>query len=288
MKVLRHAINQGVGGAVLTGIEAAISDDQDIFVKIDGDGQMPPELIPQFVDPIIKGQADFTKGNRFWRIEDVVAMPRKRLVGNAVLSFFAKFSTGYWNLFDPTNGYVAADLRLMKQMPLRKLHRRYFFETDLLFRASLFQAKVVDIPMVAIYADEVSNLKIHKEISRFAWGHTKNFFKRVGYNYFLRDFNVASMELVLGIILCFFGTVFGLWKWGSETPATAGTVMVAALPLFTGILLLLNFLNFDMQRVPREAVSPKLPGSENDPAANENDAEPIDWRNTLPEKKDTK
>lgn len=256
--VLRHVQNQGVGGAVLTGMNAALKEGHKVVVKIDGDGQMDPSLLPLFVNPILAGQADVTKGNRFYELDGLRTMPTIRLLGNAALSFLAKMSTGYWNIFDPTNGYIAIDTRLIAALPNEKIHRRYFFETDLLFRCGLCQAKVLDIPMKAIYADEKSNLKIHREIPRFFAGHIRNFGKRIFYNYFLRDFNVASLELLLGVICIIFGIIFGAANWGIEEPATAGTVMIAALPLLTGLILLISFINFDAQQVPREAISPRL------------------------------
>jgi dolichol-phosphate mannosyltransferase len=258
VRVLFNERNEGVGGAVLAGVDAALQDGMDVVVKIDGDGQMDPALLPLFTAPIVAEQADLTKGNRFYNPDDVAAMPPMRIFGNAALSFFAKLSSGYWNVFDPTNGYIAADARLLAAMPRHKLHRRYFFETDLLFRSGLLQAKVIDIPMRAVYADEKSNLKIHAEIWRFLKGHARNFTKRIFYGYFLRDFNVASLELIFGLLLVLFGAVFAVASWGTEEPATAGTVMIAALPLLTGIILLVSFVNYDIQQIPREPVSPRL------------------------------
>ena len=147
VRVIFNDVNQGVGGAVMTGIAAALRDGMEIVVKIDGDGQMDPAYIPHFVMPIIEGKADFTKGNRFFYLEDIKSMPAIRLFGNAVFSFLAKASTGYWNIFDPTNGYIALDARLLEVLPLDKIDKGYFFETDLLFRVGLMRAKVLDIPM---------------------------------------------------------------------------------------------------------------------------------------------
>lgn len=64
VRVLRHAVNQGVGGGH-DGYQAAIDEGVDVIIKIDGDGQMDPALIPDFVQPILDGEADYTKGNRF-------------------------------------------------------------------------------------------------------------------------------------------------------------------------------------------------------------------------------
>ena len=137
-------------------------------------------------------------------------MPAGRLVGNAALSFAAKISTGYWNLFDPTNGYVALDLKLLPYLSTDRIARRYFFETDLLFRANLVRARVIDIPMRAVYEDETSHLSAFREGPKFMAGHLRNFIKRLGYSYFIRDFSLASAELVMGLLLLVFGDSLGL------------------------------------------------------------------------------
>ena len=149
VRIIRHEVNQGVGGAVMSGYRAAIEEGVDIIVKVDGDGQMDPSLIPYFVEPIISGNADYTKGNRFFDLESVRAMPRIRLFGNAVLSFMTKMSSGYWDLFDPTNGYTAIHADVAKHLPFEKISKRYFFETDILFRLNTVRAVVVDMPMEA-------------------------------------------------------------------------------------------------------------------------------------------
>ena len=166
--VLTHPINQGVGGAVITGYRAAIENGAEIIVKVDGDGQMDPSLIPYLIDPILANEADYTKGNRFFDLEGVSSMPTVRLVGNAVLSFVTKLSSGYWSLFDPTNGYTAIHAAVARRLPFAKLRRRYFFETDMLFRLNTLRAVVVDVPMAANYGDEVSNLKIKRVMRVFS------------------------------------------------------------------------------------------------------------------------
>ncbi len=263
--VIFNEVNQGVGGAVIKGIAVALRDKMRIVVKIDGDGQMDPAYIPRFVMPIIEGKADFTKGNRFFYLEDIKTMPTIRLFGNAALSLLAKASTGYWNIFDPTNGYIALDARLLEVLPLDKIDKRYFFETDLLFRAGLMRAKVLDIPMQAHYERETSNLRIRQEMVRFIGLHLLNFAKRIIYSYFLRDFNVASLELLVGLVLIGFGTIYGFAHWGGAEPALPGTVMISALPLLAGIMLLLSFVNFDVQQVPRETISSRLGVRESTP-----------------------
>lgn len=253
--VLRHSVNKGVGGATMTGYRAAISDGAEIIVKVDGDGQMDPSLIPNFIEPILAGEADYTKGNRFFDLEEIRAMPGMRLFGNAVLSFMTKLSSGYWDLFDPTNGYTAIHADVACHLPFEKISSRYFFETDMLFRLNILRAVVVDVPMDAKYSDEVSNLKISRILGEFLIKHVRNVMKRIFYNYYLRDLSLASIELPLGLALLLGGTIFGLYHWfesasgGLATPA--GTVMLAALPILMGTQLVLAFLGYDIASVPR-------------------------------------
>src|SRR5690606_19129847 len=177
VKLLRHEINQGVGGAVMTGYRAALDDGSDIMIKLDGDGQMDAALIPSFVAPILAGDADYTKGNRFFNLEKIGAMPKARLIGNSLLSFMTKLSSGYWDLFDPTNGYTAIHASVARHLPFNKISTRYFFETDMLFRLNTLRAVVVDVPMEAKYGSEVSNLKISRIIGEFSVKHCRNFIK---------------------------------------------------------------------------------------------------------------
>jgi dolichol-phosphate mannosyltransferase len=252
--VITHETNEGVGGAVITGYNAAVIDYLDIVVKLDGDGQMDPKLIKGLVSPLTEGRADYTKGNRFFDLEKVREMPRIRVFGNLVLSFLTKFSSGYWNIFDPTNGFTAIHTVLIRHLPLDKLSKRYYFESDILFRLSNVNAVVIDIPMKANYGYEKSNLIIRKIIFEFLMKNIKNSFKRIFYNYYLRDMSLASLELPIGLMMIFFGAAYGGIHWLQSTStgivATPGVVMIAALPLFFGLQLLLSFFAYDISRVP--------------------------------------
>jgi len=258
VRVLRHDSNQGVGGATLTGYRQAIADGMDIVVKLDGDGQMDPALIPELVAPIRRGEADYTKGNRFWDLRQISRMPWLRRLGNLGLSFMAKASTGYWDIFDPTNGYTALHVAVAERLPLEQLSRRYFFETDLLFRLGTVRAVVVDVPMDARYGDEKSNLKVSRVFGEFAFKHLRNLGKRIVYNYYLRDLPAASLELLAGVVLLGFALVFGGWHWwlsaSTGQAAATGTVMVAVVTFVSGLQFVLAFLNHDIASVPRRPV----------------------------------
>jgi glycosyltransferase involved in cell wall biosynthesis len=256
--VIFHGHNQGVGGAVVSGYRQALEDGAEIVIKLDGDGQMNPALIPRFISPILNGTADYTKGNRFFDLRLLTSMPKIRLLGNAGLSFICKLCTGYWNMMDPTNGYTAIHVSVLKLLPLHKLDKRYFFESDILFRLNTVRAVVYDIPMQSKYEGEVSSLRIGEVILAFPLKYINRLWKRIFYSYFLRDFNVGSIALVVGSLLFSFGVVQGAIAWYhsiiSGIPATSGTVMLASLPIILGFQSLLAAINFDVANVPKDPV----------------------------------
>jgi glycosyltransferase involved in cell wall biosynthesis len=255
VRIVYNDKNLGVGGAVMVGYRHALQEGANVIVKIDGDGQMDPSLILDFVEPIFSGKADYTKGNRFYNPDSLSSMPLKRLCGNAALSFITKFSSGYWDIFDPTNGYTAISATVLEKLPLKKISERYFFETDILFRLNLLRAVVWDIPMNAKYNGEVSNLKISKILFEFLYKNLRNFIKRIFYNYYLRDISIASVELPIGLSLFVFGFIFGMIHWlqaistGIATPV--GTIMLSAISLIMGMQLILAFLSYDISSTPK-------------------------------------
>ena len=253
--------NLGVGGAVLRGYREALGMGARVIVKIDGDGQMDPALLPAFVAPILDGEADYTKGNRFFDLANIGRMPPLRIFGNAVLSFMSKLSSGYWDIFDPTNGYTAIHAEVAARLPAGRISQRYFFESDMLFRLNTLRAVVMDVPMDARYGSETSNLRISRIMGDFLVRHTRNFMKRIFYNYFLRDLSIASFELVCGALLMLSGFVYGAMKWSESAQtgevAGAGTVMLAALPVILGLQFVLAFLNYDIASVPRRPIHAK-------------------------------
>ncbi|WP_332819835.1 glycosyltransferase family 2 protein [Sphingopyxis sp.] len=262
VRVIRHEQNRGVGGAMITGYRAALEAGADIVVKVDGDGQMDPALIPRIARPVLARQADYAKGNRFHSLWNVRRMPRARLYGNAGLSFMTKLSSGYWGVFDPTNGYTAIHAAALEHIEFANVSERYFFETDMLINLGNARAVVADVPMEAVYGDEVSNLHIRKELWPFLRTHLREMGKRIFYTYFLRDFSPASLQLLFGTLFLLFGSVYGSLEWyhsvSSGHVASTGTVMIAVLPIILGVQFLLNFLSFDMANEPRIPIQPPL------------------------------
>jgi len=259
VEVINHQKNLGVGGAVKTGYRKAMEDHAGIIVKLDGDGQMNPQLIRKLVEPIRNRQADYVKGNRFYDLGNLQKMPGIRKFGNAFLSFINKMVSGYWNVMDPTNGFTAISSAVLKDLPLDKIDNRFFFEQDMLFRLNTIRAVVADLPMKAEYGQENSNLKIRRVMFSFPFKYLNRMFKRIFYSYFLRDFNVGSLELVLAFLFMGFGIIFGAIKWthsiSTGLPATAGTVILAALPVILGFQSFLSFLHFDLTNIPHKPLT---------------------------------
>jgi len=255
--VIFNQENLGVGGATKAGLHIAANNGYKYLIKVDGDGQMDPTLIPIFLEPLQLNQADYTKGNRFYRFEYLKDMPKVRLIGNAGLSFISKVTSGYWDIMDPTNGFVAMKANVVLNLPLSKIENRYFFESDLLYHLSLIRAHVKDIPMKALYGDEVSNLSIFKTLLDFPSKYLVRLFKRIIYNYFLRDFNIGSVAFIFMITSAIIGIIFGSYHWynsiTTNIAASAGTVMIAGLLVFFAIQMFVLFVLFDIQNRPKEA-----------------------------------
>jgi dolichol-phosphate mannosyltransferase len=253
--VVFHAANQGVGGAVISGYRKALELGCDVAVKVDGDGQMDPALIPRLIKLIELGEADYVKGNRFYVRKGVEQMPAVRLLGNAILSFLTKISSGYWSVFDPTNGFTAIHAEALRLLDFERLSKRYFFESDMLIQLGDMRATVRDMQMTAVYANEVSGLKIGGAMFEFAWRHAWAALRRVIYWYFIRDFSLGSVNLLLGLGLLAFGATFGGEAWvhsiRTGEAATAGTVMLATLPILVAIQMILSFLALDIANEPK-------------------------------------
>ena len=261
--VIRLPKNSGVGGATITGYKAALAAGYDVLVKVDGDDQMDLDYLPALLQPVLQGDADYTKGNRFYRRRFLKRMPVVRLLGNSMLSMLNKVSSGYWNLMDPTNGYTALSRVAAREIEWWKVARGYFFESDLLFRLNIARAVVQDVPIPARYAQENSSLSVYRAIPRFLLGHLRNVIKRYFYNYLLRDFSVGTVHSLLGSALLLFGIAFGSYAWHRSIQtgqdATVGTVMLATLPIILGFQLLLAALSFDIANIPTKPLQRILP-----------------------------
>jgi glycosyltransferase involved in cell wall biosynthesis len=252
--LLRHQRNCGVGGAMKSGYAEAMRRGADLCVKMDGDGQMSAEDLDDLVAPLLDGSSDYSKGNRFVDLRALKSMPRSRLVGNALLSFASKVACGYWNMLDVTNGFTALRSDTLRRIDFDRLSDRYFFETSLLVELNILGAHVTDVEMPARYGDEKSSMRISRVITSFPLLLVRSLLRRFYWRYLLEDFGVVSVCVLVGLPLCVAGTTFGVKHWAESlrtgTPATAGTVFVAALPIILGVQLLLAAVLLDVVSSP--------------------------------------
>lgn len=260
--LIRHKQNQGVGGAMVTGFKKALELGAQIVVKLDGDGQMDASYLSDLLAPVVLGRADYAKGNRFRDFQALRRMPLIRRIGNMALGFLTKAATGYWNLFDPTNGFVVIHARVLAQLPLDRIDRSFYFETSMLAHLYLLGAVVKDVPMPARYLGESSNLSIRRVLLEFPFKLAKTFFRRLILKYLIYDFSMASIYLLAGAPLLLFGLTFGIIKWidyaSRNLPAPTGTVMLPTLSVLLGIQFLIAAIEIDLRLTPMEPLSPPL------------------------------
>ena len=255
LTVIHHDTNRGVGGATKSGYREALQRGADIMVKLDGDGQMKPQYIESLVAPIIAGEAEYVKGNRFQNWSYLKTMPVARKIGNLCLSFLIKLASGYWNIFDPTNGFTAITAKTLRQLNFEQLEDRYLFESSMLVELYGLVVPIKQVPMAAVYNGEVSSLSIGRSLVEFPLYLLPALVRRFVHRYVWQDFTAVSVFVIVGLLSILFGVTFGGYHWirSVETmqPATAGTVMLSAVPVILGFQLLLQAIVLDIENVPK-------------------------------------
>lgn len=270
IELIRHEKNQGVGGAMITGLTRARELRAQLVVKMDADGQMSPTDLPALLRPLISGQADFAKGNRFHDFLALASMPPLRRAGNMGLSFLTKAAVGYWNIADPCNGYVALRGEVLQALPLHALQRSYFFETSLLGQLFLLGAVIRDVPMPARYGQEQSKLRISRVLLEFPPKLFGCLLRRLVLKNFIYDFSMESLYLLAALPLLLGGGLYGGINWARYAwlgiGAPTGTVVIPAMTIILGFQLLLSALGEDVRNVPtRPLCGGPLPMEEEEP-----------------------
>jgi glycosyltransferase involved in cell wall biosynthesis len=262
VSLIRHPRNQGVGGAMATGFAEAIRRGLDIVVKMDGDDQMDPAHLPAIIAPLLDGRADMVKCNRYASLAHVEQMPTVRLLGNAGLTFLVKMASGYWNTFDPANGYLAVRTNVLERIDLGRLPKRYYFESGFLVELGILRAVVADVPIGARYGSETSSLSVPRTLVEFPPRLLHGLCRRFFWRYLVHDFTAVSVFMLIGAPLFVFGLSFGaIWWWlfsRTNQYAPLGIVMTAAMSVILGVQLVLQAIVLDIQNVPKVPISPKL------------------------------
>lgn len=238
--LIRHDKNTGVGGAVLDGHRRALEDGYDISIVMAGDAQMPPEYLEALLQPIVNGDADFAKGDRFGAGESVAEMPFMRRWGSVLLSVMTKAASGYWHVFDAQNGYTAVHRRALEQLPLDDIALGYPFENSILIHLNIVGARAVDVSIPAKYGAEVSSMRISRAGPAIAWVLFTGYWMRIWRKYMVRRPSLIALLAYAGVGLFTLGVLIGLfatyYSIGVST-ASAGTAILAVGAVMLGVQL---------------------------------------------------
>jgi glycosyltransferase involved in cell wall biosynthesis len=248
--VITLSDNLGVGGAIMEGHRHVLGGDADVAVVMAGDAQMDPAYLANVLDPIADGTAQFTKANRFYGPGTFKGMPRHRIIGNIALSFLTKAASGYWNLFDPQNGYTAIHRKALERLPLERIAQRYDFENDILIQLNILRVRARDVPVPAVYGDEVSGMRLMSVGPRIVLRLWRGFWHRMWWKYVLQSFSAVALLFFSGLASMFFGLAVGVFVLVNTLGppiASPGTVLLSVAPMLTGLHLLIMAMVLDIQ-----------------------------------------
>ncbi len=156
-----HPFNRGVGAAITTGYLRAIElshGERDAIVVMAGDGQMSPEDLPRVVSPVVRGKADYVKGNRF-ASPDIGRMPKARRLGGAVFSWLTSLAIRE-AVSDTQCGFTALRRGALGGGELTALWPSYGYPNDILGVLAAKRLRIAEVPVKTIYSGERSDLKL--------------------------------------------------------------------------------------------------------------------------------
>ena len=267
--LLRHERNRGLGAAMATGYARALELNSDVVIKMDSDGQMDPCYLPALVGAITEGGYGYAKGNRFFDLRSLRDMPKLRLWGSIILSLLTKAASGYWNLTDPQNGYVAVSGDTLRRLDLQALDKRFFFENEMLIQLNILSVPVAEIPMPARYDNHVSTMRLSRILCDYPPKLFAGWLKRMWLKYFSLAISPIAVLLTAGVPLMAWGVVTGFLEWHRSAllhrATPVGTVMLSAVPLILGFQMILQALLMDVANTPRGGDIPRIPCSDTDP-----------------------
>ena len=174
--IVRHQENRGVGAALRSGYDRALLEGADVVAVMAGDGQMRAEELEAIVEPVARGLADYSKGDRTSHPE-ADRMPKVRRLGTFVLTRWTRRLSGYGHLEDAQCGFTAISSEMLRLLPLERLTRRYGYPNDLLVMLGAAGARLVQCPVTPVYEGQRSDLKpwravwTHSYVLGRAWFH---------------------------------------------------------------------------------------------------------------------
>lgn len=250
--LLQHKKNVGPGGAIITGYQQSSQDACDIVVVAGADFQMPFEQMTDLLDPLIRGEADYTKGNRFMAGGNAFRdMPRIRLFANTLISLMTKVASGYFKIFDVVDGYTAITKQAIDVIQWDRVWKAYGYPMNFLVHLNVYRLRVKDIPRRAIYleGERQSQIKGVRYALKVAPMLVKAFFWRIWEKYLFSNFHPLVFLYFISFLFLPIGFALGaylVWVKLHGVPPTGATAVACALFLNVGIQSLFFAMLFDM------------------------------------------
>jgi glycosyltransferase involved in cell wall biosynthesis len=251
VEVITHERRSGVGAATLTGYRRAMAEGLDVVVVMNGDNQMDADDLPTLVEPVARGELDYSKANRLSTGQAWQLIPKTRFFGNAILSMLTKIASGYWHVADSQSGYTAISRQMLERLDLDRVYTQYGFPNDMLVHLNVWNARVRDFPSRPIYGvGERSAMRYRHVVPRISWLLLKGFFWRLWEKYVKRDFHPLVFFYVMGFIATVTGIGLGLvvvaFRIAGDSIPVATVVLVAVL-VISGLQFTLFAMWFDME-----------------------------------------
>jgi glycosyltransferase involved in cell wall biosynthesis len=249
--LIDHEVNQGVGGAIVTGYKAAKDLNINVTVVMAGDAQMDPKDLIPVIKPVADGTADYTKGNRLFHGDAWQMIPHYRYLGNSFLSLMTKIASGYWHIADSQSGYTAISLLALKKLDLDKIYKRYGMPNDLLIMLNQHDFRVRDVHIRPVYnIGEKSGIKLLHVIPKISWILFKGFWRRLFFKYVIKDFHPLIFFYFLSVLLLSSSlplAVRVVYVWATKGDITDMNALALIFTLISGLQTLFFGMWFDME-----------------------------------------
>jgi glycosyltransferase involved in cell wall biosynthesis len=159
LHVVWHPHNVGYGGNQKTCYLYALQTGADVVVMLHPDGQYEPTLIPQLVEPILRGQADLVLGSRLAvrGMARAGGMPLYKYVANRFLTTLENAVMGT-KLTDLHTGYRAYSRDLLLTVPFLRNSLDFAFDSEILLQAAHFGFRIAEVPARSVYFAEASSI----------------------------------------------------------------------------------------------------------------------------------
>lgn len=192
--LIEHGINRGVGATIVTGYKKCLEDGMDIAVVMAGDDQMDPTELPRLLEPVIRGDVGYCKGNRMSSLRHMKGMSLWRRFGNWLLRWATRVSSGNYRIMDPQNGYAAASTEALRRIDLDSLYPQYGYCNHILAQFTVAGVRVVEVPMPARYQGEKSKIRYGRYVRKVGWLLLRNFAWRMEMKWASFTQRTADME----------------------------------------------------------------------------------------------